>query len=208
VSRRLCGSFSWHFLNSFRVPVDGGICNWKLASAQTQSVSPEIGRRSSLRKLFLWFLILKGSNANSRRRNLRNTGAPQPPTPTGVERTWHDHRAGIMPFDPLRVVRWHGRLVRRFRLRLFTFVPFRNARGSVLANCVRLPRAACPRPAFSQLSLPGPSPDFGRCTRKHTTRRAETERAATVSGLLTAAIHFPYTSVLSRSGLLTVSSGA
>jgi len=104
---------------------------------------------------------------NSRRRNLRNAGAPHPPTPTGVERTWHDHRAGITPFDPLRVVGRRGRLARRFRLRLFTFVPVRNARDSVLANCARLLRAACPRPTFSQLLLPGPSPDFGRNTPWH-----------------------------------------
>jgi len=49
---------------------------------------------------FLWFLILTGSNVDSRRRNLRNTGAPHRPTPTGVERTSRDHPTGIAAVRP------------------------------------------------------------------------------------------------------------
>jgi len=84
---------------------------------------PKSGEGFPYESSFLWFLILKGSNVNSRRRNLRNTGAPHRPTPTGVERTWQDHRAGITPFDPVRVAGNATLGFRRFRLRLFTFNP-------------------------------------------------------------------------------------
>jgi len=161
--------------------VEGHAPSWpreQVWKGRLRGTSPEIGRRSSLRKLFLRFLILKGSNVNSRRRNLRNASAPNRPTPTGVERTWQDHRAGITPFDPLGVVRWHGRLVRRFRLRLFTFVPVRNARDSLVANPMRLLGGTCSRPlalsphCFSLFPISGDAPPARRNDTRHLTAPA------------------------------------